>query len=108
MLRFLASIFAFSLILAVLGLGAALLVYKKYSENLPDFQQLASYSPPTVTRVHAGDGRILAEYAVEKRVFVPVQVIPRRVIHAFLSAEDQNFYHHSGVDIVAGRRPWST
>jgi penicillin-binding protein 1A len=101
MLRFLASIFAFSLILAVLGLGAALLVYKKYSEDLPDFQQLASYSPPTVTRVHAGDGRILAEYAVEKRVFVPVQVIPRRVIHAFLSAEDQNFYHHSGVDIVA-------
>jgi penicillin-binding protein 1A len=100
-LRILASLFALSLILAILGLGAALFVYQKYSRDLPDFQQLAAYDPPTVTRVHAGDGRILTEYAVEKRVFVPVKVIPKRVIYAFLSAEDQNFFHHAGVDVVA-------
>jgi penicillin-binding protein 1A len=100
-MRILASLFALSLILAVLGLGAAFLVFREYSKDLPGFEQLASYDPPTVTRVHAGDGRILAEYAIEKRVFVPIQVIPKRVINAFLAAEDKNFYHHKGVDIVA-------
>jgi len=107
-LRILASLFALSLILAILGLGAALFVYQKYSRDLPDFQQLAAYDPPTVTRVHAGDGRILTEYAVEKRVFVPVKVIPKRVIYAFLSAEDQNFFHHAGVDVVAVGRAMVT
>ena len=56
--------------------------------------------PPTVTRVHAGDGRLLAEYAVEKRVFVPIEAIPKRVIKAFLGAEDKNFYSHPGVDFL--------
>ena len=51
-----------------------------------------------MTRVHAGDGRLLAEFAHEKRVFVPVEAIPRRVIQAFLAAEDKNFYSHAGVD----------
>ena len=100
-MRVLAGLFALSLILAVLGLIGVVLGYQQYSRDLPDFQQLASYDPPTVTRMHAGDGRILAEFAVEKRVFVPIQVIPKRIVRAFLSAEDQNFYHHNGVDLLA-------
>jgi penicillin-binding protein 1A len=54
-----------------------------------------------VTRVHAGDGRLLAEYATQKRVFVPIQAIPKRVVNAFLAAEDKNFYSHPGVDFMA-------
>ena len=50
-------------------------------------------------RVHAGDGSLLAEYAVERRTFVPVSAIPKQVINAFLSAEDKNFYRHPGVDV---------
>ncbi|MDJ0608983.1 MAG: penicillin-binding protein 1A [Kiloniellales bacterium] len=100
-LRILASLFTGGLILAVIGAGAFVYVFYEYGQDLPDYKQLAKYDPPTVTRVHAGDGRILAEYAVEKRVFVPVEVIPQRLINAFISAEDQNFYHHRGVDFFA-------
>ncbi len=70
-----------------------------YSEGLPDYYQLASYDPPVVSRVYAGDGRLLAEYAVENRVFVPITAIPKRVINAFLSAEDKSFYTHPGIDV---------
>jgi penicillin-binding protein 1A len=81
--------------------GGVLYVFHEYGRDLPDYKQLADYDPPTVTRVHAGDGRLLAEYAVQKRVFVPIQSIPKRVINAFLAAEDKNFYSHPGVDVMA-------
>ena len=73
-------------------------MFYHYGRDLPDYKQLANYDPPTVTRVHAGDGRLLVEYATEKRVYVPVRAIPRRVVNAFLAAEDKNFYHHWGID----------
>ena len=72
-----------------------------FGRDLPDYQQLAHYEPPITTRVHAGDGRLLAEYATERRVFVPIAAIPKRVINAFLSAEDKNFYSHHGVDPIS-------
>ena len=78
--------------------GAVLYVLITYSADLPEYSQLADYQPATTTRVHAGDGRLLAEYAREKRVFVPVEAMPRRLINAFLSAEDQDFFTHQGVD----------
>ncbi len=78
---------------------AVWLVYEHFSEGLPDYYQLASYDPPVVTRVYAGDGRLLAEYAIENRVFVPIKAIPKRVINAFLAAEDKTFYSHPGIDI---------
>ncbi|HZT19859.1 MAG TPA: penicillin-binding protein 1A, partial [Dongiaceae bacterium] len=71
-----------------------------YTADLPDYTQLATYDPPVVSRVLAGDGRLLAEYAVEKRVFVPISAIPKRVINAFLAAEDKSFYSHPGIDIA--------
>ncbi|MGQ0676557.1 MAG: penicillin-binding protein 1A, partial [Rhodospirillales bacterium] len=82
-------------LLAAGGLGV---LYLHYSRGLPDYQQLADYQPPVMTRVYAGDGRLLSEYAIEKRVFVPVKAMPRPVINAFLAAEDKNFYQHHGVD----------
>ncbi|MBV8653039.1 MAG: penicillin-binding protein 1A [Alphaproteobacteria bacterium] len=91
--------FVLGLLIAVLGVGFAGLAYWHFSRDLPDYQQLADYQPPIVTRVHAGDGRLLAEYATERRIFVPVSAIPPRVIHAFLAAEDKNFYSHPGIDI---------
>jgi penicillin-binding protein 1A len=89
-------------VLAVLGLIAAAgglgVLYLHYNRGLPDHQQLADYQPPVMTRVYAGDGRLLSEYAIEKRVFVPVKAMPRLAINAFLAAEDKNFYQHAGVD----------
>ena len=81
------------------GLALAYLFYV-YGRDLPDYRQLARYEPPTVTRIHAGDGRLLAEYAKEKRVFVPISAIPERVKQAFIAAEDKNFYRHFGLDPI--------
>ncbi len=92
------------LILAVLcGMGGVFVFYK-FGQDLPDYRQLATYEPPVMTRVHAGDGRLLAEYAVEKRVFVPIAAMPKKVIQAFLAAEDKNFYSHAGIDPIGVAR----
>lgn len=83
------------------GVGLGVLGYVHYSQGLPDHTQLENYRPSVATRVHAGDGRLVAEFASERRVFVPIAAVPKRVIHAFISAEDQNFYSHHGVDWLA-------
>src|SRR3546814_3923301 len=72
-----------------------------FGRGLPDYDYLVDYGPPVVTRVHAGDGRLLAEFARNERVFVPIEAIPKRVVKAFLAAEDKNFYEHPGVDFVS-------
>jgi penicillin-binding protein 1A len=101
-------VFSFGFFLSLAGAGAVLYLLWHYSRGLPDYKQLAKYDPPTVTRVHAGDGRLIAEYAVERRVFVPVRAMPRHLISAFIAAEDKNFYHHPGVDLVALGRAVAT
>jgi penicillin-binding protein 1A len=85
-------------ILAAGGIVAVFLLLRHYSEGLPDYRALADYRPKVVTRVHAGDGELLAEFSTEKRIFVPIASIPTQVKEAFMSAEDNNFYQHKGVD----------
>jgi penicillin-binding protein 1A len=77
--------------------GAGYLLWKT-SQDLPDYESLAKYEPPVMTRIHAHNGALIAEYARERRIFVPINTIPKRVIAAFLSAEDRRFYDHGGVD----------
>lgn len=80
------------------GFGLFAFLLKNYTQDIPDFNKLKDYQPPVVTRVYTGDGRLMAEFAEEKRVFVPVTSIPPMVRQAFLSAEDQHFYNHKGLD----------
>lgn len=97
----------FSFLISVLFIGVlfvALTVFYivyHYSHDLPDYTQLAQYAPATVTRLYATDGKLLAEYAKEKRIFVPISAIPKKVINAFISAEDKNFYSNPGIDIMS-------
>ena len=98
MVKLIRFLFVCAVVLAIAGCGFVGVTIWYFGRDLPDYQQLAHYQPPITTRVHAGDGRLLAEYATERRVFVPIQAIPKRVIDAFLSAEDKNFYSHHGID----------
>ncbi len=91
-------LFVCTVLLAIAGGVLVGLTVWYFGRDLPDYQQLAHYEPPITTRVHASDGRLLAEYASERRVFLPIGAIPKRVINAFLSSEDKNFYSHHGVD----------
>ena len=69
-----------------------------FSSGLPDYKKLENYEPPVSSRVYANNGDLIAEYAVEKRLFIPYDSIPKPIINAFLSAEDKNFFDHPGID----------
>lgn len=102
-----------SLLLSLLGFGfaAGVVVFLgvsavagyllwNASRDLPDYESLARYEPPVMTRIHAHDGSLIAEYARERRIFVPINTIPKSVLGAFLSAEDKRFYEHGGLDFI--------
>ncbi|HEY0438619.1 MAG TPA: penicillin-binding protein 1A, partial [Xanthobacteraceae bacterium] len=86
------------------GVAAAAGLIWHYSKDLPDYSQLQDYEPPVMTRVHAADGSLLAEYSKERRLYLPIQAIPKPVINAFLAAEDKNFYEHGGLDFYGMAR----
>jgi penicillin-binding protein 1A len=100
-MRFVAALAALMLFGVIAAVGGGFYILWHFGKGLPEYAQLADYEPSVVTRIHAGDGRLMAEYATEKRVFVPLDAIPRRVVKAFLAAEDKNFYSHPGIDIFA-------
>ncbi len=102
MLRFIVStiggVFSWlvtGLVFAALTVGA---VFWVYSRDLPDHEYLAQYTPKTISRIYSGEGRLMDEFATERRIFAPVEEIPEIVKDAFISAEDKNFYSHMGFD----------
>lgn len=86
-------------VVAALGFGLA--VYAAWLfHDLPDAARIAEYRPPTSTRVYAWDGTLIGEFSKERRIFVPYDEIPPVVVHAFLAAEDRNFFQHGGIDVA--------
>ena len=69
-----------------------------FSIGLPDYKKLSNYQPPISSRVYSEDSKLIAEYALEKRLFIPYDSIPKKVVNSFLSAEDKNFFNHPGID----------
>src|SRR5882672_5385257 len=98
LLRFFGWAFTAGTILFLVGVTGTAGLLWHYSKELPDYSQLQDYEPAVMTRVHASDGRLLAEYAKERRLYLPIQAIPKQVINAFIAAEDKNFYEHNGID----------
>lgn len=89
-------------LVAMLGIGlVGWNLYDRYSAELPTLDGLRTYQPPVMSRVYAGDDRLMAELANERRIFVPIASVPDTVKHAFIAAEDQNFYTHRGIDPLA-------
>jgi penicillin-binding protein, 1A family len=97
--RFISWLLSLTFAALLFGVIAAAGVFYYYGAGLPDYKALASYEPPVMTRLYSNDGRAFAEYAHEKRIYVPHEAIPDHVKKAFLSAEDKNFYSHFGIDI---------
>src|ERR1044071_4186813 len=97
-LRFFGLLFAAGTIVFVVGVAATAGLVWHFSKDLPDYSQLQDYEPRVMTRVHAADGSLVAEYARERRLYIPIQAVPKLVISAFLAAEDKNFYEHGGLD----------
>ena len=82
-------------VMVALSIGA---VFHIYGKDLPSHESLANYTPPTISRIYSGEGKIIDEFARERRLFTPAEEIPELVKQAFISAEDKNFYNHAGYD----------
>jgi len=119
MIKFLRFLFTLSLAGVIIALSAATAYVNSATQTLPNYQVLEQYEPPVMTRVHAADGGLMAEFATNRRLYLPIGAVPDRVKQAFISAEDKNFAKHFGLDpegllravinnvknIGSGRRP---
>ena len=85
-------------VLGVIALIAFSIFMMALARTVPSVEKLAEYNPPVTSRVHAGDGSLIYEFADEHRVFVPYEAIPDHVVQAFVSAEDKKFFRHNGID----------
>ena len=89
------------ILLITIGLGlfiSIIIILWTYSNKLPDYKFLKNYKPSVSSKLYSGGGELVSDFSSEKRIFVPYNAIPKKVIHAFLSAEDKNFFSHPGVD----------
>src|SRR6476660_9158791 len=102
--RFLGFLFTAGTIVFLVGVAGVAGGIWYFSRDLPDYSQLQDYEPPVMTRVHASDGALLGEYSKERRLYLPIQAVPKLVINAFLAAEDKNFYEHGGIDFTGVAR----
>ena len=100
MFKTLSSLLSTFFFFAVIALVLVITSVWQMSQELPDYLQLAKYEPSVTTRLYAGDGQLMMEYAAEKRLFVPEEKIPSLVKNAFIAAEDKKFYSHFGVDPI--------
>ena len=98
MLNFLNFLLKFLIIFSIAILLFAFSTLWYFSIGLPDYKKLSNYQPPISSRVYSKEGKLIAEYALEKRLFVPFESIPDKAINSFLSAEDKNFFNHPGID----------
>src|SRR5664280_2341452 len=98
LVRFMGFLFAAGTVVFLVGVAGVAGAIWHFSKDLPDYSQLQDYEPPVMTRVHAADGSLLGEYSKERRLYLPIQAVPKLVINAFLAAEDKNFYEHGGID----------
>ena len=100
--RFILMTFLLGMVAAFLLLaGGCGYMYYRYGHDLPDHDVVKEYEPKVITRLHAADGTLMAEFAEERRLFIPIEQVPEHVIQAFISAEDKDFYKHGGVDFIS-------
>ncbi len=94
-------IISVSATLTIMACLILIAIIQYYSKDLPDYSKLENYKPPMTTRLYSDDGSLLEQYSKENRLYMPFEKIPAKVTNAFISAEDKNFYSHSGVDIIS-------
>ena len=98
MFKFLNFSIKFTIIFFIVSILFVFSTLWYFSIGLPDYKKLSNYQPPISSRVYSEDGKLIAEYAIQKRLFVPYESIPEVVINSFLSAEDKNYFEHPGID----------
>src|SRR3981189_2146220 len=104
LVRFVGFLFTVGTVVFLFGVAAVAGLIWHYSRDLPEYSQLQDYEPPVMTRVHAADGALLGEYSKERRLYLPIQAVPKLWVNACLAAEDKTFYEHGGIDFTGMAR----
>ena len=104
MTRMIRNIFILLLSVSLITILSIFVILWTFSNNIPDYKFLKNYKPSVSSKVYSGNGELVADFSKEKRIFIPYSSIPKKVINAFLSAEDKNFFSHPGVDAKGGLR----
>ncbi len=99
-LRIIGYLVGLGMLFAIVVVAGVAMYVDEMSKDLPDYEVLNAYEPPVTTRIHSADGSLMAEYARERRLYLPIQAMPETIKAAFLSAEDKNFYNHPGIDMT--------
>jgi penicillin-binding protein 1A len=119
MMRFFGWLFAVGTVAFVIGIGILAYLIQTITKELPNHEELRNYQPKVMSRMHAADGQLIGEYAEQRRLYMPIAAVPKRIVQAFIASEDKNFYNHTGIDfqgvaratlsniqaIGSGRRP---
>src|SRR5437899_4005697 len=94
---------AFLLFCAV-ALGAAAGLLFVYESDLPEIRALETYRPNVVTEIYADDGQLVGSFALQRRILMTWEQVPKVLYNAVTAIEDQHFEDHWGVDFprVAG------
>src|SRR4030081_2925975 len=100
LVRFMGFLFAAGTVVFLVGVAATAGLIWHYSKDLPDYSQLQDYEPPVMTGVHASDGALLGDDSKDRRLYRPIQAVPKMVINAFLAAEHKNFSEHGDKDFA--------
>ena len=90
-----------SIILCIMFFSLSFSILWKYSPELPGYNKILEYKPDLSSRLYTSDGKLLKSYHRQERVFIPIERIPKDLIHAFISSEDKKFYSHYGIDLIA-------
>ena len=98
MTKLIRNIFILFLSVSLITIISIFVILWTFSNNIPDYKFLKNYKPPVSSKVYSGNGELVADFSKEKRIFIPFSAIPKKVVNAFLSAEDKNFFSHPGVD----------
>ena len=98
MINFFKKIFVLLCTVILLSGLVVFTVLWAFSNKLPDYKFLKNYKPSVSSKVYSGEGELIGDFSSEKRIFIPYNAIPQKVIKAFISSEDKNFFYHPGVD----------
>ena len=101
LIRFLKIALFFTIILSFISVGTLTYFLWRFSPELPSYEKIVNYKPNLSSRIYSSDGLLFKSFYLEERIFIPIERIPKKIVNAFISAEDKNFFDHYGIDLLA-------